>query len=106
MLVQPLTKPKLKKRHSKNNPAPTFDSKCEVCSRPYAETHEIFYGPLRQLSIKYGLQVLLCPEHHRGKYGPHNNRWRDIELKQRGQQWFERLYGHEEWMKVMGRNYL
>jgi hypothetical protein len=106
MLVQTLAKPKIRKHHPKNNPAPTYESKCEICGKPYAETHEIFFGQYRQLSIKHGLQTLLCPEHHRGKYGPHNNRSRDLELKQKGQQWFERFYSREEFIKVFGRNYL
>lgn len=99
-------KPKVKKHHAINNPKPTFDSKCEVCGIGYAETHEIFFGPLRQLSIKYGIQALLCGEHHRGTFGPHQNKQRDLELKKRGQQYFERLHGHEEYMQIFGRNYL
>jgi hypothetical protein len=99
-------KPKIKKLRAKNNPKPTFETKCEVCGKPYAETHEIFYGQHRQLSIKYGIQALLCPEHHRGPTGPHMNRERNLELKQRGQTWFERMYGHEKWMQEFGRDYL
>jgi hypothetical protein len=104
--MKTFSKPKTRKHHPPNNPIPTFESKCEVCGRPYAETYEIFFGQYRQLSIKYGLQALLCPEHHRGKYGPHNNRTRDLELKQQGQQWFEKLYGRNKFMLVFERNYL
>jgi hypothetical protein len=100
-------KPKHRKKlRAKNNPKPTENSVCEVCGKTYAETHEIFFGPLRQLSIKYGIQALLCAEHHRGPYGPHQNKQRDIELKQRGQMFFEQYYGHEKFMELFGRNYL
>jgi hypothetical protein len=99
-------KPKSKKHRAKNNPRPTADSICEVCGAMFAETHEIFFGKHRQLSIKYGIQVHLCTEHHRGPAGPHLNLRRNLELKQQGQRWFERLYGHEKFMKEFGRNYL
>jgi hypothetical protein len=99
-------KPKIKKHRAKNNPVPTYESKCEVCYKPYSETHEIFFGNDRQLSIKHGLQILLCNEHHQGKFGPHQCRQRDIELRQQGQMWFEKLYGHDEFMRVFRRNYL
>lgn len=98
--------PKKPKKRAKNNPRPTENSKCEVCSNSFAETHEIFYGPLRQLSIKYGLQALLCAEHHRGPTGPHHNRERDLELKRRGQKQFEQWHGREAFLRIFGRNYL
>lgn len=99
-------KPKLKKHRAKNNKKPTENSICEVCGMPFAETHEIFFGKHRQLSIEYGLQALLCPKHHLGPTGPHQCRERDIELKKRGQEWFERLYGHDKFMEVFGRDYI
>lgn len=100
-------KPKRHKKHRATNSVPTFEARCEVCGKPYAETHEIFYGTgHRQLSIKYGIQALLCAEHHRGPFGPHQNRKRDLELKQRGQKFFEMFYTREEFMKIFGRSYL
>lgn len=101
-------KPKCRKKpRAKNNLKPTENSLCEVCCTPYAETHEVFYGTgQRQLSIRYGLQAILCAEHHRGSNGPHHNRERDLELKKREQKRFERLHGHEKFMKLFGRNYL
>ncbi len=99
-------KPKIKKHRAKNNPKPTANSICEVCGKPYSETHEIFFGIHRQLSIQYGLQVCLCLEHHRGPNGPHHNRDRDLELKQRGQRFFEHCHGRQRFMELFGRNYL
>ncbi len=99
--------PKKTKKYTKRNPVPTENSKCEVCGAGYAETHEIFYGPgNRKLSIKYGLQALLCAEHHRGMEGPHNNRKRDLELKRREQRAFEQWHGRSEFLRIFGRNYL
>jgi hypothetical protein len=106
MQVQPIPKAKIRKRRAKNNSRPTENSIREVCGKPYAELHEIFYGPHRQLSIKHGLQAHLCYDHHQGPLGPHKCKARDLELKQQGQIWFERLYGHSEYMRLFGRNYL
>lgn len=99
-------KPKIKSKRPLNNPKPTEDSLCKVCGRPYAETHEIFFGKYRQKSIHYGMQIPLCDEHHRGPDGPHQSRKRDLELKRRGQIVFEYFWSHEEFMREFGRNYL
>lgn len=107
MLVQPIPKPKLCKHRAKNNPRPTASRICAVCGRPYAERHEIFFGTgQRQLSIKYGLQIDLCAEHHRGADGPHHNREINLKYKREAQTKFEAKYGHEKFIEVFGRNYL
>lgn len=103
-----IPKPKYKKqRKAKNNPVPTDQDLCMVCLKPYAELHEIFYGPDRQKSIKYKLQVRLCGEtHHRiGPEAVHNNKEFDLSLKRMGQVMFEDKYGHELFMQVFGKNY-
>jgi hypothetical protein len=103
MIIQ---KPKHKKRKPKNNPIPTIDDICMITGKPYAETHEIFFGPHRQKSTKYGLQVKLSKEYHTGDKGPHKNRTFDLELKRRGQMQFEAKFGHDEFMRLFGKNYL
>ena len=101
-------RPKLKsKRKAKNNPVPTDQDRCRICDKPYAELHEVFYGPLRQKSIEYKMQVRLCDKHHRiDKLAVHNNPIFDAELKREYQLKFESIYGHEEFMLQFGRNYL
>jgi hypothetical protein len=100
-------KPKTKKRHALHNPVPTADDRCAICGRPFAELHEVFHGTAdRRLSQQYGMQVRLCPEHHRGKDGVHFNIELDLRLKREYQQKFEAVYGHERFMEVFGRNYL
>lgn len=37
---------------------------CMYCGKPYAERHELFGGPNRQISIREHLQVDVCREHH------------------------------------------
>jgi len=107
--VQPLPKPKFKRRVSKakNNPKPTIDSICRACGAPYAERHEVFFGTgERQKSIQYGLQVDLCGLHHRGDDGPHINREVDLRYKREFQEKFELEHSRELFMKEFGRNYL
>ena len=72
--------------------------------------HHIFYGSgHRKISDKHGLWVWLKPEKHNiGRESLHMRPGHglDLELKQRAQRAFEAEYGHEEFMKVIGRNYL
>jgi len=102
--------PNFKRRvpRAKNNPKPTADDICEYpgCGRPFAESHEILFGPLRQLSIKYGLKKHLCSEHHRGPCGPHQNREYDLQLKREAQAKFELEHNRDEFMRLFGKSYL
>lgn len=92
----------------KKNPIPTYDDKCIICMTPYAHTHEIFFGnPDARLSQEWGMTVKLCQYHHQDhKVGVHHNRENDLMLKRYGQQEFEKLYGHDKFMEIFGRNYL
>lgn len=104
-----LPKPKKKRKRAKNNPKPTANDICQYpgCGRPFAQLHEVFFGSgRRQLSIKYGLQVRLCAEHHLGVLGPHQNREYDLQLKREAQAKFERIHSRVEFVRIFGRNYL
>lgn len=82
---------------------------CYICGKPYAEVHHIMFGTgYRPLSEKYGLIVPLCYEHHQGDFGVHgkNGKELNLKLKVKAQETFEPLYGHDEWMRIFGRNYL
>jgi len=101
MKIQQYPKPSKKRRkRAKNNPKPTAEDFCMITGKPYAETHEIFYGPNRQLSIRYGLQVKLSQEYHTGANGPHKNRDFDLELKRMGQEKFEQTNTRQEFMDI------
>ena len=98
-----------KSMKAKNNPKPTIDDACTYpgCNRRYSHLHEVFGGNgRRQISIRHGLQVRLCQEHHQGPLGPHLNREYDLELKRKAQAKFEGLHGREKFMRLFGRNYL
>jgi len=91
--------------------------RCWYCGEMYAERHEIFGGPFREISIELGFQVDACPVHHRQLHQTGDN-WAQIE----GQKW--RMYyqmkweeeqiadgmdpetAREAWIDMMGRNYL
>ena len=82
---------------------------CFACGRSgYTETHHIVYGSLRPIADREGLTCYLCLECHKGTNGVHgkNGNALNRELKRIAQQRWEFLHSHEEWMKMIGRNYL
>ncbi len=109
-MYSPCPKPNYKKQgRAKRNPLPTAEDYCEVCGKPYAANHEIFFGRgKRQLSIKYGLQKRLCYEHHNmdGGNNPHFNKAIDDEYKREGQRKFEETHSREDFRRIFGKSYL
>ena len=106
MEINPVPKPKHKRKKAKNNPLPTAEDYCEVCGKPYAHNHEIFFGKNRQNSIKYGMQKRLCEEHHEGALSPHHDKDIDDEYKREGQTKFEETHSREDFIRIFGKNYL
>lgn len=87
----------------------TTDMKhCYICGSPQVQWHHIMFGSYRQLADKYGLVIPLCYEHHQGDNGVHGKNGKELnqQLKIKAQETFEFYYGHEEWMRIFGRNYL
>lgn len=81
--------------------------KCEICGRE-ADIHHIIHrnegGLDFPLNYKY-----LCPEHHRGKMGPHRNEKVDIEYKLELKEKLSKLlikdfYTMEELIQVLNLN--
>ena len=73
------------------------------------DPHHIFFGSDRNMSEKYGLWVWLNHDYHFAdspNKTPHNDRETDLFLKRIAQMKFESEYGHEEFMRVFGWNYL
>lgn len=80
--------------------------KCLVCGTTKGlECHHVFYGSRRAAADRYGLTVNLCREHHTGGTGVHNNVPLDRRLKAVAQERFEKLYSHEEFMRIFGKDY-
>lgn len=69
--------------------------------------HHIFGAANRKWSEKFGLKIWLCPKHHNmSDEGVHFNKALDLQIKQIAQREFEDTYGHEEFMRIFGKNYL
>lgn len=67
-----------------------------------------FFGKNRKNSDKHGFTVWLCEQHHRGTDGVHGKEgaYYDNKLKQECQAKFEETHSREEFMKIIGKNYL
>lgn len=82
---------------------------CYFCHTEYdLHEHHIFEGTAnRKISEKYKMKIKLCGKHHNlSDEGVHFDKAKDIELKQLAQREFEKRFSHEEFMKVIGRNYI
>ena len=112
----PKPKPTKKKRLLYNGYKDKPQRRCYYTGRPYAERHELWGGPFRQISIREGFQVDLCPELHR-EFHAHTEWAKREELK--WQQHYQREYerkliesgikpqhARKLWMDLIGRNYL
>lgn len=80
-------------------------NRCYLCGRSgHLHIHHCIHGSgRRKKATKYGLMVMLCPDCHRRlhDYGEH-----DRELEKLAQMEFEKVHGHDEWMREFERNYL
>ena len=79
---------------------------CFICGKPNPQIHHMMNAQNRKKSEKYGLIVPLCMMHHTGLEGVHADAKRMKEMRQLAQRKFEEKYGHELWMKEMGKSYL
>ena len=78
--------------------------KCSYCgSYRSIEVNEVFEGKNRQVSIKNGFCISLCYECHE-KF--HNDREFNLYYKRLFQKEFEKTHSREEFIKLIGRNYL
>ena len=76
-----------------------------MCRR-YVDTarHEIFHGPNRAISKKYGMWIDVCPRCHVEIHKSDNINYRS--LKEEAQRKFEMRWGHKRFMDLIMRNYL
>lgn len=56
---------------------------CIICGRYGTEIHHVLGASNRKWSTKYGLVVGLCYDHHRGRFGVHQQGVR-FEIKENG----------------------
>lgn len=80
---------------------------CYFCGRPAECIHEVYFGKNRQVSIKNGLCVGLCNYHHNmSDQSVHFNKEMNKELRQVYQRAFEKIFSREEFMSLIGENFL
>ena len=83
---------------------------CFICSKQYGlHDHHIYFGiGRRSISEKNGFKVWLCQEHHTGSTGVHGKHGHDIDLflKQECQRKYEETHSREDFISLIGRNYL
>lgn len=74
----------------------------------YLEEHHVFPGTSgRKTSEENGFKVQLCLSHHReGPEAVHNNEKNMRLIQAAVQREYERTHSREQWMDLMGRNYL
>ena len=81
------------------------DKRCFFCGSVVGlELHHCLHGSRRKIADKYGLTVWLCHEHHTGNTGVHFDKDKDLILKQYAQKKYQEVY--DDWMEVVGKNYL
>lgn len=85
------------------------ERRCYVCGTTYnLHEHHIYGGTAnRKNSEKNGFKVCLCAFHHNmSNEGVHFNRELDLKIKLECQSKFEETHSREEFMKIIGKNYL
>ena len=86
------------------------EKKCYITGSTYnLHRHHIFAGGRRQISEREGFWVYLIGQlHNQSNEGVHgkNGHALDLKLKQDCQRKYEETHSREEWMLLMGKNYL
>lgn len=76
---------------------------CFICKSPFVDIHEIYGGRNRKVSMQNGFCVPLCREHH--EFVTLNADGSNY-LKQKCQFEYEKTHTRDEFIKLIGRNYL
>ena len=76
---------------------------CIFCKRPADDTHHVFEGRNKQASDKWNIVVPVCRYCHERIHHDINV---NLALKKKAQTEFEKQYGHDTFMSVIGKNYL
>ena len=81
---------------------------CFLCgSTVWLEEHHIFGGARRKISEKHGFKVYLCHYcHNAPPLGVHHNKERRLFLQEQCQKKYEETHSREEFMALIGKNYL
>lgn len=86
----------------------TGAERCYFCGKTVGlERHHVFAGVAnRRIADRLGMWVNCCHECHTGKNGVQYDPVKNRQLKADAQRAFERTHTREEWMRIIGKNYL
>lgn len=76
---------------------------CYICQSPFVEIHEIYNAGNRKISMKNGFCVGLCRSCHTQVTLDYE---KNLYLKKKCQLKFEETHSREEFMKLIGRNFI
>lgn len=81
---------------------------CYLCGGVKECVHHIFEGNGRRpISERHGFTVPLCNRcHNMSAWAVHFNKQEDLRLKRAAQRKYEETHTREEFIKLIGRNYL
>ena len=84
------------------------EKKCYISgAKGILHKHHIYGGPNRRISEAHGFWIWLSPEwHNLSNHGVHYDRNLDWKIKQDCQRKYEETHTREEFMALIGRNYL
>lgn len=114
-MIYPKSSKYKKRKHHKRSILHVKDGTCYLCMKlrndyrchRVVHEHHIFGGPNRKISEEEGIKVYLCLEHHTvGPAAVHNNINNMRLLQEEGQRAYEQNHTREEFMELIGRNYL
>ena len=78
---------------------------CYFCDAiNYLEDHHIYGGSLRKISEKNGFKCYLC-KHCHDEVTAYKN-WKNYYLKRICQEKYQETHTYDEFMKLIGRNYI
>lgn len=85
---------------------PDGEKVCYVSgSRINLDLHHVMHGfANRKIADKWGIWCWLRHDIHMDLHD--RDKELDLQLKQEAQEAFEKLYSHEKWMELFGKNYL
>lgn len=114
-LLFPKTPTKKKRKKHKPSILQKKDGTCYLCIKLHGDhryhrtlhEHHVFGGPNRSISEAEGLKVYLCLEHHEtGEEAVHINQEIMRAVQQDAQRVYEREHTRQQFMALIGRNYL
>lgn len=82
---------------------------CYFCGKPRENIHHIIFGSGRRVEIsdRNGFIVPLCNRcHNMSDEAVHFDHVKDVLLRRICQLYYEKEHSREEWMRLVGRNYL